>query len=89
VALSLGNLANLYSDQGDYIKAKPLYERALAIEEWVLGPEHSDVAGTLYNLASLYSEQGDYVQAEPLHQRALAIKEKVLGPEHIHVRSLA
>ena len=41
---SLNNLAVLYSDQGRYAEAEPLYKRALAIREKALGPDHPDVA---------------------------------------------
>ena len=59
-----------------------MYQRALAIEEKALGPEHPDVATSLNNLAELYRDQGKYGEAEPLYQRALAIDEKALGPDH-------
>jgi CHAT domain-containing protein/Tfp pilus assembly protein PilF len=68
--------------QGQYATAIPLAERALAIREKVLEPEHPDVATSLNNLAALYQEQGNYSSAEPLLQRSLAIREKVLEPEH-------
>jgi CHAT domain-containing protein/Tfp pilus assembly protein PilF len=79
---SLNNLARLYLDRGDYAKAEPLLNRALAIREKTLGPEHPDVADSLNNLASLYLDRGDYAKAEPLLERALVIREKALGPEH-------
>ncbi|HKQ79015.1 MAG TPA: tetratricopeptide repeat protein, partial [Blastocatellia bacterium] len=82
VALSLYNLANLYSDQDDNAKAKPLFQRALAIFEKALGPESHHVANSLNCLAILHSDQGDYAKAEPMFQRALAISEKARGPEH-------
>ncbi len=69
-------------DSAQYEQAEPLYQRAIAIDEQVLGPEHSDLATHLNNLANLYSDQGKYELAEPLYQRAIAIGEKVLGPEH-------
>ena len=72
----------LYHAQGRYADAEPHYQRALAIREKVLGPEHPDVATSLNNLAVLYRAQGRYADAEPRYQRALAIREKVLGPEH-------
>ena len=72
----------LYEAQGDYAKAEPLYQRALAIREKALGPDHPDIATSLNNLAELYMRQGDYAKAEPLYQRALAIREKALGPDH-------
>ena len=46
--------------------AEPLYERALAIREEVLGAEHPAVATSLNNLAGLYQKQGRYAEAEPL-----------------------
>src|SRR5262245_1890562 len=63
----------------------PLYKRALAIGEKVLGPNHPNVAGALSNLAALYVDQRRHADAEPLHKRALAIGEKVLGPNHPNV----
>jgi tetratricopeptide (TPR) repeat protein len=70
-----------------YAAARPLLERALAIREKVLGPEHTDTAISLNNLASLLREQGDLAGARPLYERALVIYEKVLGPEHPHATS--
>jgi tetratricopeptide (TPR) repeat protein len=43
-ASSLNNLAWLYQQQGKYAEAQPLYQRALAIREQQLGPDHPDVA---------------------------------------------
>jgi tetratricopeptide (TPR) repeat protein len=65
-----------------YTQARPLYERALAIREKLLGPEHPGTATSLNNLASVLEAQGDVAAARPLYERALAIYEKVLGPEH-------
>ena len=77
---SLNNLARLYYTQGQYAKAEPLYQRALAIREKALGPEHPDVARASTTWRLLYDTQGQYAKAEPLYQRALAIREKALGP---------
>jgi tetratricopeptide (TPR) repeat protein len=82
VAQTLNNLANLYLRQELYSRAKPLFERALAIEETVLGKQHPTVAQTLNNLANLYLRQGLYNRAEPLYGRALAIRETALGMQH-------
>src|SRR6516162_10201987 len=68
--------------RGAYLEARPLYERALAIREKVLGPEHPWTAESLNNLASLLQAQGDLAGSRPLYERALAIREKVFGPEH-------
>ena len=82
LATSLNNLAVLYASQGKYAEAEPLHQRALAIREKTLGPEHKDVATGLTNLARLYASQGEYAEAAPLYRRALAIREKTLGSEH-------
>jgi len=40
VATSLGNLAELYSDQGRYTEAEPLFIKAVEIAELRLGVNH-------------------------------------------------
>ena len=67
---------------GDLVGARPYYERALAIHEKILGPEHPDTARSLNNLGFLLQAQGDLVGARPYYERSLAIREKILGPEH-------
>ena len=44
VASSYNNLANVLGDQGDLKQAKEYHERALAIMQQTLGPQHPDVA---------------------------------------------
>ncbi len=65
-ATTLNNLAFLYYAQGRYVEAEPLYQRALAIRENALGPEHPDVATSLNSLAKLYQAQGRNEDAERL-----------------------
>jgi CHAT domain-containing protein/Tfp pilus assembly protein PilF len=67
---------------GKFDEAVTRAQRALAIIEKALGPDHPAVAASLDNLALLYQSRGEYVRAEPLYERALAIIEKVLGPDH-------
>ena len=62
-----------------------MLQRALALREQVLGPEHPAVATNLNNLAAVYQAQGRYAEAEPLCQRALTIREQQLGRDHPHV----
>jgi tetratricopeptide (TPR) repeat protein len=85
----LHEVATYLRDRARYTEAEPLYQRALAIREQQLGPQHPDVAASFDGLAYLYYEQGKYTEAEPLYQRALAIREQQLGPQHPDVaRSL-
>jgi tetratricopeptide (TPR) repeat protein len=68
-------LVELYQ-AGKFSEAMPLAQRALAIWEKALGPDHPDVATSLNNLAKIYRRQGRYTDAEPLNRRALAISRK-------------
>ncbi|HTK05548.1 MAG TPA: FxSxx-COOH system tetratricopeptide repeat protein, partial [Ktedonobacteraceae bacterium] len=79
LAALLKKAADYLYRRAQYDQAEPLYQRALAIRERVLGAFHPDTAETLHNLARLYQDQGRYDQAEPLYQRALAIREQALG----------
>jgi tetratricopeptide (TPR) repeat protein len=81
-ALLLNQTGYYLYEHAQYEQAKPLFERALAIYEQVLGPNHPHTATSLNNLAGLYQSQSDYEQAKPLFERALAITEQVLGPNH-------
>jgi tetratricopeptide (TPR) repeat protein len=62
--------------------ARPLYERALAINEKALGPEHPRTARSLNNLGALLQDQSDLAAARSLYERAIEIGEKTLGAEH-------
>ena len=61
-------------------EARPLLERALAIDEAAYGPDHPDVAPDLNNLALILQDLGDPAAARPLQERALAIDEAAYGP---------
>lgn len=62
--------------------AWPYYERALEINEKVLGSEHPDTASSLNNMGYLLQGMGKNEEARPYYERALEIREKVLGREH-------
>jgi hypothetical protein len=85
VASTLHNLGIVYADEGKYPQAEQAYDRALAIKEKSLGPEHPNVATTLIGLGIVYWRDGRYPQAEQAYDHALAIEEKTLGPEHPYV----
>jgi tetratricopeptide (TPR) repeat protein len=62
-ALLLSRTGYYLNNKANYAQAKPLFERALAIDEKVYGKDHPDVATNLNNLAGLLRDQGDYAQA--------------------------
>jgi len=80
-------LGNLDLDRGRGREAAAYYERALAIEEKLLGKDHIGLSEVLARLAYVYAFQspGNKVRAEALYRRAVAIAEKVHGPDHVEV----
>jgi len=85
MVISLTNLAQLYTVQGEYFpskyrEAESLCRRALSICETISEPEY--LFTSLEVLADLYSKQNRYRKAEPLLQRALALREQILPPQH-------
>ncbi len=77
-ATSLNDLAELYEATGDYAKAEPLYQNALAIWQKVLGPEHPNTATSLENLAVLEFDLGRNKEAEALARRAADAQRNLL-----------
>ena len=65
--------------QGRYAEAISFGERALAIYERSLGPDHPETATSLNNLAVLYSATARPHDALPLMEQALSIDALILG----------
>jgi tetratricopeptide (TPR) repeat protein len=77
------NQMGLYlAARAQFAEAKPYFERALAINEQVLGPQHPNTAACLNSLGTLLRAQGDLAGAKPYYERALAMREQMLGPQH-------
>jgi tetratricopeptide (TPR) repeat protein len=71
--------------RANLLEAEALYERALAIDEKVYGPDHNMVAIDVNNLGLVLSSLGDLQGAKKLYERALAIGEKAYGQDHPQV----
>ena len=82
-AFALMQLTRLYQQSERYQDATLLAERALAISEKLLGPDHPSVASQLEAVAAMYEIRGRYAEAEPLHKRAVAINDRAYGKESI------
>ena len=78
----LNQAAYYLYQRGRYAEAELLQQRALALRERALSPNHPAIAQSLNNLTELYRNQGHWVEAEPLFQRALEILERALSPNH-------
>jgi tetratricopeptide (TPR) repeat protein len=84
--------AGLLTRMGAYLwrrvepsQARQLFERALAILEAQLGPDHPDVARSLNNIGNALRARGDLPAARTHYERALAIFEARVGPDHLDV----
>jgi tetratricopeptide (TPR) repeat protein len=65
-AATLCNRLGYYLNMsGDLSGARPYFERALAVLERALGPEHPDTATSLNNMGYLLRAQGDLAGARP------------------------
>jgi len=73
---SLTKLASAYTALGRYDDARVLYERVLKMREETLGPDHVDVARTLFTMGILYDWRSRFDKSEALYKRVLAIYEK-------------
>ena len=60
--------SKLFKSQGRYPEAEPLYQRALAIFEKALGPEHPNVAQVSKNYADLLRAMGREAEAKKLEK---------------------
>ena len=80
--MSLNNLAVLYKEMGDYVRAEPLYKQASSIWRSTRGEQHPNYATSLNNLAALYQKMGDYARAERLFRQSTDIEKSVLGEQH-------
>ncbi|MCA1557346.1 MAG: CHAT domain-containing protein, partial [Acidobacteria bacterium] len=70
----------MYADRKELARASEMLQRALALREKALGPEHPLVAELLdTGIGRLYMEMGDNKRAEQAYARSLSIREKKLG----------
>jgi len=81
LATSLGEEAVFPIAQGDLKTGRQLIERALAIQESRLGPDHPDVATSLNTLASVRLNSSDYRGAITALKRVRAIRQRTLSPD--------
>ncbi|MCF8062670.1 MAG: tetratricopeptide repeat protein, partial [Deltaproteobacteria bacterium] len=61
---------------GEYRKARAVYEHSLRVIEEQLGPDHRLLAECAGSLGNVYNAVGAYDRAEALYRRALEIREK-------------
>jgi hypothetical protein len=85
----LDGAGSYFHGRAAYSLARPLFERALAINEKVLGSEHPNTNRTRRYLACVHLAAGDSAEALTLGEAALAAHEKVVGASHIWTKDSA
>jgi eukaryotic-like serine/threonine-protein kinase len=78
-------IGRVFTSLGQYDRAHPLLERALATRREELGPRHPEVASALSALGTVLRSEGRYIEAEPLYRAALDIRREAFGGDHTSV----
>jgi tetratricopeptide (TPR) repeat protein len=81
----LHGLGDFAAQAGEDRPAAEYYQRALALQESVLGPDHPDLVPVLTALANLKLKDKHYSDAAALEQRILNIERRAYGEHHENV----
>jgi tetratricopeptide (TPR) repeat protein len=76
------HLAFLYSTQGQYARAEPLFLEALEVVRGFQGEENWEHVETMMQLGEMYRRQHKNDQAKNLLSKALALGQRVFGEAH-------
>jgi tetratricopeptide (TPR) repeat protein len=77
-----GQLGWVKANQGEYQEAITFYEKALAIQQQSLPPNHPDLGFSYNNIGEVYRKMGDDSKALSSYEKALAIKQQSLPLNH-------
>ncbi len=83
----LRNLGDFAAQAGEEQRGRQYYQRALALQESAIGPEHPDLVPLLTALADLCLKGRRYAEAAALEQRILGIERRAYGEHHENVRA--
>jgi esterase/lipase superfamily enzyme len=81
----LRNLGDFAAQAGEDRPAAEYYQRALALQEAALGPDHPDLVPVLTALANLKLKDKRYSDAAALEPRILNIERRAYGEHHENV----
>jgi serine/threonine-protein kinase len=73
-------VGRVYFSLGQYAKARPVLERALAIRRDLHGGAHADVTESLNDLGELLHRSGSYLEARKYYKEALELQRALLDP---------
>lgn len=78
-------LAIILTSLNELTTAMDLLKEAFSVRCRELGPDHKDVAFTLYYIAIIHQKKGSFSEAVTLFKEVLRIQQEVLGKEHKNV----
>lgn len=74
-------LGSIYSEKGDYEKAKSTFDESFVMAQKLLGESHPMVADIYFRIASIFEEQSGYTGAIDSLEKALKIYENIYNGE--------
>ena len=80
--ISMNNLAETLSDQGDLEGARKIQEEVLEMMRQIFGREHPLTLTSMNNLAGTLYAQGDRGGARKIMEEVLEIRRQIFGSEH-------
>ncbi len=81
----LNQFGDFYRQLGQFDRARPLLERAVALQANASGFAALGAVAPLNNLANLYVALGDFDQAAELLEKAITLQEGALGKDHLQI----
>jgi eukaryotic-like serine/threonine-protein kinase len=78
-------MGRTYQHLGQYERAQPLLERALALRREVFGDAHAHAAESLYHLARLHHARGQLDSAEVVFRDVLRTRQSLPNGEHAQI----
>ncbi len=78
-AQMLDVIGRVETQLGEYQRARPVLEEALALRRRLYGDEHPDVATSLEALGNVAYSQGDLTEAVKIRRQVLALRRRLLG----------
>ncbi len=76
-------MGNVYEGLGLYKPARKLLEKAIGLQQRVLGPDSRETLASQRLLARTLEYQAQYPEAEKLYRQTIERQERVLGPTNI------
>ena len=85
LAMVLNEFGDFYRQLGQFERAEPMLQRAVAIQAGATGMAALSAVPPLNNLANLYIARGELEKAAELLEKALSIQENALGKDHLQI----